>query len=335
MRHKSIFQHRWFHPESAPGQPPKQSYRVFWTMTFVLGAFSAAYIKWIDPYLTHRAEMAALAEKQAASASTEPVFDKDNFLPFEIKKIESYNHNTKLITFSTPKGQATNLPVASALFARPADEEGGPKDDKGNPVVRWYTPVSDTSQPGEFTVMIKKYDTGKLTPYIHSLSVGDKLAFKGPIKKFAYKQNEFEHVGLIGGGSGITPLYQILRHALKDPNNTTKFTLLYGNLTEDDILLRKEFDSLKQQHPDTFNVVYFVDKKKTKDSTVQIGFITKDAVMKYLPSAAEKGNKIKVFVCGPPPQMKAISGAKAGMKQGELSGALKDAGFTEEQVYKF
>jgi cytochrome-b5 reductase len=35
--------------------------------------------------------------------------------------------------------------------------------------------------------MIKKYDDGKLTPYIHTLKVGDKLAFKGPIKKWAYK----------------------------------------------------------------------------------------------------------------------------------------------------
>jgi hypothetical protein len=30
--------------------------------------------------------------------------------------------------------------------------------------------------------------------------------------------------------------------------------------------------------------------------------------------------------------MKAISGMKAGMRQGELGGALKEAGFTEEQV---
>jgi hypothetical protein len=35
---------------------------------------------------------------------------------------------------------------------------------------------------------------------------------------------------------------------------------------------------------------------------------------------------------GPPGQMKAISGMKAGMKQGELGGALKDAGFREDQV---
>lgn len=111
--------------------------------------------------------------------------------------------------------------------------------------------------------------------------------------------NEFEHVGLIGGGSGITPLYQILSHALKDKSNTTKFTLLYGNLTEDDILLRERFDDLHKKYPDTFNVVYFVDKKvkAAKDDSVKTGFITKGDVQKYLPGP-ELGGKIKVFVCG-------------------------------------
>lgn len=328
MRYKSIFEHRWFSPEAKPGERPRESYRVFWTVSFLLAGISAAYLKWGETFLNNKFE----SRVPAAALSTEPVFDKDNFLPFEITKIEPYNLNTKLITFATPKGQATNLPVASALFARSADEDG-PKDNKGNLVVRWYTPVSDASIPGQFTLMIKKYDDGKLTPHIHSLKVGDKLAFKGPIKKWAYKMNEFDQVGLIGGGSGITPLYQILGHALKDKNNKTKFTLLYGNLTEDDILLRKEFDTLKKKYPDTFNVVYFVDKKTTSDAAVKAGYIGKDDIHDHL--KPELGEKIKVFVCGPPPQMKAISGMKAGMKQGELSGALKDAGFTEDQVYKF
>jgi hypothetical protein len=42
--------------------------------------------------------------------------------------------------------------------------------------------------------MIKKYDDGKLTPYIHSLNVGDKLAFKGPIKKWAYKSRSHKEL---------------------------------------------------------------------------------------------------------------------------------------------
>ena len=57
-----------------------------------------------------------------------------------------------------------------------------------------------------------------------------------------------------------TPLYQILNHALADKSNKTKFTLLFSNLSEKDILLREEFDSLAKKHPETLKVVYYVDK---------------------------------------------------------------------------
>lgn len=55
-------------------------------------------------------------------------------------------------------------------------------------------------------------------------------------------------------------MYQVLQHALADPNNKTKFTLIFANVTPKDILLKEEFDSLKAKHPNTFNVVYTVDK---------------------------------------------------------------------------
>ena len=55
-------------------------------------------------------------------------------------------------------------------------------------------------------------------------------------------------------------MYQILQHALSDPSNKTKFTLIFANVTPADILLKSEFDALKAQHPQTFNVVYTVDK---------------------------------------------------------------------------
>ena len=43
-----------------------------------------------------------------------------------------------------------------------------------------------------------------------------------------------------------------------------------------------------------------------------------------------------IFVCGPPPMMKAISGDKApDYTQGPVGGALKDLGYSEDMVYKF
>ena len=43
-----------------------------------------------------------------------------------------------------------------------------------------------------------------------------------------------------------------------------------------------------------------------------------------------------VYVCGPPPMMNAISGPKTpNYEQGEVSGVLKELGYTADMVYKF
>jgi cytochrome-b5 reductase len=43
---------------------------------------------------------------------------------------------------------------------------------------------------------------------------------------------------MIAGGSGITPMLQIIRDVLKHKSDTTDLTLVFGNVTESDILLR-------------------------------------------------------------------------------------------------
>ena len=36
------------------------------------------------------------------------------------------------------------------------------------------------------------------------------LFCQGPFKKFEYKPNEKKEIGMIAGGSGITPMYQVI-----------------------------------------------------------------------------------------------------------------------------
>ena len=60
-----------------------------------------------------------------------------------------------------------------------------------------------------------------------------------------------------------------------------------------------------------------------------------ELLKKHLP-AADGGNDVKVFVCGPPPQVSAVSGPKKGPQdQGELKGILAELGYKAEQVFKF
>jgi len=269
---------------------------------------------------------------KALSKQEKSPLDPDAFLDFKLKKVERYNHNTSKFTFELPNNDASLLPVASCLVVKASDPEAL-KDDKGRPIIRPYTPISPPDKKGELTLLVKKYEAGNASKHIHELKEGDTLAIKGPIVKFPYKSNEFDQVALIGGGSGITPLYQVLTHALADKSNKTKFKLLFSNVTEQDILLREEFDNLQKKFPETLDVVYLLDKPESS-WTGPTGFISADIITKHV-APASLGDKVKIFVCGPPGQVAAVAGKKAGMKQGELGGILKELGYTEEQVFKF
>lgn len=128
-------------------------------------------------------------------------------------------------------------------------------------------------------------------------------------------------------------MFQVLNHALGDPNNKTKFTLIFANVTPKDILLKDEFDALKAKHPDTLNIIYAVDKPDDSWKGT-VGYVNKTLVQQHIPppSLAEK---VKIFVCGPPGQVNAIAGKKDGMKQGPVGGLLKELGYSEDQVRAF
>lgn len=98
VRHKSIFHHKWFHPEPKPGEPPRESYRVFWTVSALLIGFSGVYLYYIDPLVTEKWRSSPIAG--FTKPKGEPVFDKEAFFPYVIKHTKDYNHNTRLCVLS-------------------------------------------------------------------------------------------------------------------------------------------------------------------------------------------------------------------------------------------
>ena len=172
-----------------------------------------------------------------------------------------------------------------------------------------------------------------MSTHIHDLSPNQTLSIKGPLPKYPLGPNQHSHIGLIAGGTGITPMYQLCRQIFNNPSDTTKVTLVFGNISEEDILLKKEFDDLENTYPQRFRAFYVLDKPPEGWQGGK-GFITKDLLKTVLPEPKTEG--IKMFVCGPEGLYKAVSGSKVNPKdQGELTGILKELGYSKEQVYKF
>lgn len=173
-----------------------------------------------------------------------------------------------------------------------------------------------------------------MSEHLHSMKPGDTLDMKGPIPKYPWSANKHEHIALLAGGTGITPMWQLARAIFKNPEDKTKVTLVFGNISQDDILLRKEWEELENTYPQRFRAFYILDKPPEGWQGGK-GYVTKELLKTVLPEPKE-GDKLKIFVCGPPGMYKAISGPKKSPSdQGELAGILADLGYTKEQVYKF
>ena len=118
-----------------------------------------------------------------------------------------------------------------------------------------------------------------------------------------------------------------------DPQDKTKYSLVYGSRSSDDIILKKELDELARKHPGRLELTYLVDKGPLPDGGGHVGFVTAPLLRSALPRPSADS---VVFVCGPPPMVDLVSGPKAKDKtQGELVGLLKELGYKAENVFKF
>jgi cytochrome-b5 reductase len=191
-------------------------------------------------------------------------------------------------------------------------------------VVRPYTPVSSDDDLGYFDLVIKVYfrnvnprfpDGGKMSQHLESLKIGDSIQVRGPsgnlcydgLGQFAIRKNKtspqvrskYSNVGMIAGGTGITPMLQVIRAALKNEDDKTKLWLLFANQTEEDILLRKELDEISQTHPDRVKIWYTVDRS-APGWNYSTGFVSAEMIEAHLPAPSPD---TLILLCGPPPMI--------------------------------
>lgn len=157
-------------------------------------------------------------------------------------------------------------------------------------------------------------------------------------KQIPVSTNKWKRVGMVAGGTGITPMYQVLLASFADPSDKTTFSLIYGSRSSDDIILKKELDELAQKHKGRLDITYLVDKAPLpanvgSSSSSKVGYVDAGLLKKALPKPSADSI---VMVCGPPPMMVAVSGPKAKDKtQGEVEGLLKELGYKPDNVFKF
>jgi NAD(P)H-flavin reductase len=117
---------------------------------------------------------------------------------------------------------------------------------------------------------------------------------KGPKGQFNYSPTLSREIGMIAGGTGITPMLQIIRAALKNPQDNTRLSLIYANVNYEDILLKKELDELADKYSSRFKVFYVLNNAPS-GWTGGVGFVSKGQIETHLPASRDD---IKILLCG-------------------------------------
>ncbi|KAJ3042676.1 NADH-cytochrome b5 reductase [Rhizophlyctis rosea] len=225
-----------------------------------------------------------------------PVLSKDDYKFFPLREKILISHNTAIYRFALPKpDDVLGLPIGQHISI--AAEIGGKE------IVRSYTPTTADDDLGHFDLLIKTYPQGNISKFIQDLKIGQTIKVKGPKGFFKWTPNAVRALGMIAGGTGITPMLQIIKAIVKNPADKTQVDLIFANVKFEDILLKDELDELAKNH-DNFRVHYVLNEPPSEWNG-SVGFVSKELIEKVLPKPADD---VKILICGPPPMVKAMTG---------------------------
>ncbi|MFN7115399.1 MAG: 2Fe-2S iron-sulfur cluster-binding protein [Saprospiraceae bacterium] len=160
-------------------------------------------------------------------------------------------------------------------------------------------------------ITVKKIPNGAATRYlVDQTQVGDVLEAIHPAGQFTLPPSDGapRDVVLIGGGSGITPLFSILKQVLhQEPQS--RVTLIFANSNEQSVIFRKALLQLASQFVERLQVVYFLSN--TIDSifylrqaeapvTIRVERLSNALIGQLVQQQLHyETSKAQFFLCGP------------------------------------
>jgi len=169
----------------------------------------------------------------------------------------------------------------------------------GENVQRSYSLCSCPNR-AEWQVGVKKIHGGLFSTYVNDvLKVGDTVEAMIPKGNFFVEvQPEAERNFIaIAAGSGITPIYSIIKtHLESEPRST--FKLLYTNQTVASVILKEEIEGLKNRFMDRFEVFHFLTRQN-RGIDLFNGRLDAEKLEKLSQSVIDIKQVDHVFSCGP------------------------------------
>jgi propane monooxygenase reductase subunit len=174
----------------------------------------------------------------------------------------------------------------------------------GAGVTRSYSMASTQSSPDTLRFIIRKYPEGAFSSLLDgALEPGTPVSVKGPFGSCFRREERKGPMLLVGGGSGMSPLWSILQdHIESGERRPVRF--YYGARTRKDLFFIDEFAAIAERLPD-FEFIPVLSQATDEDAWQgETGFVHE--AVERIERARPLPGEADAYTCGPPPMVDAV-----------------------------
>lgn len=186
----------------------------------------------------------------------------------------------------------------------------------GEEIRRSYSLCSSPVTEKELRVAVKMVTNGKGSTWINKkLNIGETVDVMTPMGNFYSKldSGNKKHYVLFAGGSGITPVFSILKSVLATEPNS-RITLIYGNRDEQSTIFKKQIDELAKNNSSRLTVIHVLENSPAGTDALYTGMLLPEKVRAIFDMHVGLSNDNEYFICGPGPMMENVKKVLADLK---------------------
>jgi len=157
---------------------------------------------------------------------------------------------------------------------------------------RCYSMSSSPVTGEDLRITVKRDRDGVVSNWLNDTAVpGTEVHAAPPRGRFVLKDTGRELIAF-AGGSGITPVFSLLRSALA--STTRGVRLFYANRNRDSVIFAEALASLRGRYPNRFALQHHLDEESGIVTPVQVG------------SFVARAEDADFYICGPGPFMDTV-----------------------------
>ncbi|MGO9928889.1 MAG: 2Fe-2S iron-sulfur cluster-binding protein [Mycobacterium sp.] len=233
---------------------------------------------------------ATVADAHSAGIDTAAV--PEGFVPLRVKRVVRETHDAISIVLDVPESSARHFGYQAGQFLTLLVRIDGREHR------RCYSMSSAPAAGEDLRITVKRDRDGVVSNWLNDTAApGNEIHALPPQGRFVLKDTDRELVAF-AGGSGITPVFSLLRSALMSTTRDTR--LFYANRGRDSVIFDEPLSSLKDLHAGRFVLHHHLDDES--------GFVTPAHVEAFVAHAKdnEAAGDAEYYICGPGPFMDVV-----------------------------